>query len=413
MTQKRGGQFIIVFVFSIFLVLLFNSTSKADTSSIVDANNRFCFDMFSKLVQDKKTDNIFFSPFSISVALAMTYEGARGVTAKEIERVFYLPEDSKIRREGFLEMINEINKKDKKYQLHTANALWVEKDYKLLDDYLKTIAEYYQGKATNVGFIDNDEREQSRQLINKWVENQTNNKIIELIKPDMLDSSTRLVLTNAIYFKGNWQTQFNKSATKEEDFKVNSEKRVKVPMMSFGSESTKLKKFKYAETDDMQVLELPYEDNELFMLILLPKTTLSDVEKSLNYENLKQLKAHLRMRPVIAYMPKFKLEAEYRLGETLSKMGMPIAFSNAADFSGMDGTTSLKIGDVIHKAFVDVNEEGTEAAAATAVIMVGKGLGGFSEEPIIFRADHPFIFIIQHNKTGAILFMGRVYEPKR
>ncbi len=403
----------------LIFVFLICSLSEASAESIVDANNKFAFDLYIKLTEEKQQENIFFSPFSISTALAMTFEDARKETAKQIAKVFYFPEDNKIRREQFLEMINEINKKDKKYQLYTANALWVEKKYKLLDDYLKTIEKYYHGKATNVGFIDAEEREKSRKMINGWIEEKTNHKIKELIKREHLSKDTRLVLTNAIYFKGNWQMQFNKSATKDEEFKITLDKKVKVPMMSLGMREFEFPKFMYTEfmyteTEDLQALELPYEGGELSMLIFLPKKDIKEVEKKLNYNMLKQLKSRMGLRQVEVYLPKFKFEGDYTLNDTLKKMGMPIAFDdNLADFSGMSGKSDLYIGYALHKAFVDVNEEGTEAAAVTVEISAIPLSLAPPPLPVIFRADHPFIFLIQHNKTGAILFIGRVYEPKK
>lgn len=395
----------------LLFVLLIVGSSQVYANSIVDANNKFCFDLYARLRQGKNTDNIFFSSFSISTALGMTYEGARGNTALEMAKVFGFPAEDNVRRVQFSEMLNEINKKDKKYELRTANALWVEKTYKLLDDYLGTIEKYYQGRATNVGFIEADERDLSRMAINQWVESNTNNKIRELIKPQTLTQDTRLVLTNAVYFKGSWQIKFTKSATKEEDFFVGPGKKVKVPMMSLGMKGLKFPELRYAETADLQVLELPYEDGELSMLILLPKKSLDAVEEKLDYEMLESLRKASSPRPVKGYLPRFKFEKEYSLKSVLVAMGMPLAFSDLADFSGMDGTKKLTISEAIHKAFVEVNEEGTEAAAATGVIMVEKVSVQAPAEPVTFRADHPFIFMIRHNKTDAVLFMGRVLEP--
>lgn len=381
---------------------------------IADSNNQFTFELYSKLIQGKENRNEFFSPFSIVTAMGMTYEGARGQTKDEMQKVFHFPLDDKTRRVGFLNLINEINKKDKKYQLHTANALWVEKTYKLLDDYLKVIERYYQGKATNVGFIDPTEKEQAVFTINSWVEGNTNRKIKNIIKPQAVSQDTRLILTNAIYFKGKWQTQFSKDLTKDEDFKVSPNKKVKVPMMTTGMKGfNEYPEFNYTETDDLQAIELPYEEKELSMIILLPKVDLESIEKTLTYERISEIKRRLSMTPVDLYLPRFKFEREYTLKEVFAGMGMPTAFSNDADFSGMDGTKKLKIDKVIHKAFVEVNEEGTEAAAATAVIMLSKASAERIKKPVVFRADHPFIFIIQHNKTGAILFIGKVYEPKK
>jgi serpin B len=403
------------FILTIILgmVFVFNPfPSKAE--DIADANNRFTFELYSKLIQDEKKKNVFFSPFSIVSAMGMTYEGARGKTKEEMQRVFHFPVDDKARREGFLRLISEINKKDKKYELHTANALWVEKTFRLLEDYLKTVEEYYQGRATNVGFIDPSEREQSVLLINSWVEGNTKGKIKDMIKPMDVSQDTRLILTNAIYFKGKWKLQFDKNLTKDEDFNITAEKKVKVPMMRMGNIGfNKYPKFKYAETHDLQAIELPYEGEELSMLILLPKGNLKKIEEDLSYEKIEEIKRNLTLRPVELYLPRFKFETVYPLGPVFFGMGMPTAFSYSADFSGMDGSGKLKIDKVIHKAFIEVNEEGTEAAAATAVLMEIKSAIPDIEKPVVFRADHPFIFIIQHNKTGAILFIGRVYEPKK
>ncbi|WP_353683656.1 serpin family protein [Thermodesulfovibrio sp. 3907-1M] len=402
------------FITAIILMMVFISTPlPCKAEDIPDANNRFTFEIYQKLTHGKEDKNLFFSPFSIISAMVMTYEGARGQTKEEMEKVFHFPVDDKARREGFLKLINEINKKDKKYELHTANALWAEKSYKFLEDYLKTVERYYHGKATNVGFIDPSEREQAVSMINSWVLGHTNGKIKDIIKPQAVSQDTRLILTNAIYFKGKWKLQFDKKLTKDDDFKVTADKKIKVPMMRMAMKGfNDYPEFNYAETDELQALELPYEGEELSMLILLPKGNLENLEKTLSYEKIEGIKRSLSLRLVELYLPRFKFETEYSLNSVFAEMGMPTAFSNFADFSGMDGTKKLKIDKVIHKAFVEVNEEGTEAAAATAVVMVTKSALNEPKKPVVFRADHPFIFIIQHNKTGAILFIGRVYEPK-
>jgi len=369
---------------------------------VVDANNQFALDLYLKFKDNPEysENNIFFSPYSISTALVMTYEGARGKTAEEMRSVFYFPEDDDMRRYSFAKVYNLINKKDKKYKLHTANALWTQIDYPFLDEYLDLIEKYYAGKATNLDFV--DETEKSRKIINGWVEDKTRNKIKDLIPAGILDADTRLVLTNAIYFKGTWLLQFNKEDTRQEDFKVIPEKTVKVDMMSIAGEE-----FNYAETDKLQILKLPYEGEDLSMLIILPKENdLNSLEDSLSLEKLNELRNTLTKQKVDVFLPKFKFETKYFMEKTLIEMGMPSAFLNA-DFSGMDGTKDLFISNVIHQAFVEVNEEGTEAAAATGVVMKEVAIA----ENIIFRADHPFIFMIQERETGNILFMGRVFDP--
>ncbi len=377
-----------------------------DVSSVVNANNQFTFELYSKY---KSNDgNIFFSPYSISSAIAMTYEGARGKTADEIQSVFHFPKDDSLRRESFLKINNLINKKDKKYKLSTANALWAQRDYKFLEEYFKLIKDSYGGKATNLDFI--NQTEKSRLIINKWVEVKTNDKIKDLIPQGVLDSLTRLVLTNAVYFKGFWFKQFDKKDTRDEDFRVSPGNTIKTPMMHLSGEEAK---FNYGETEKLQILELPYEGNELSMLILLPKgDDLGAAEDSLTTEQLSAWRNILHEEQLEASLPKFKFETKYFMAEDLKKMGMPTAFSSEADFSGMTGKADLYISQVIHQAFVDVNEEGTEAAAATAVVMKLKGIP--MPKPIkIFKADHPFIFLIQEKETGNILFLGRVSNPTK
>ncbi len=381
-----------------------NNTKPTQAKNVVEANNQFAFDLYSKF--NNEEGNIFFSPYSISTALAMTYEGAKGKTAEEMQNVLHLPDDKEKIHSDFAGINKELNKANKSYNLSVANALWAQNDYKFLDEYFKTVERSYGGKVTNLDFV--KETEKSRQTINSWVENQTNNKIKNLIPQGVLNDMTRLVLTNAIYFKGTWANQFDKKNTREADFRVNPEKNVKVQMMSLTGEKAI---FNYTETEELQILELPYEGNELLMLVILPKgDNLTFIENSICVKNLSEWQNNLRENHVDVYLPKFKFEIKYSLSETLKEMGMPTAFSNdaaAPDFSGIDGTHELFISEVIHQAFVEVNEEGTEAAAATAVVM----RGGSIHENKIFYADHPFIFIIQDKKTGNILFLGRVTDP--
>lgn len=373
-----------------------------DLSSVVNTNNQFAFGLYSRY--KAKDGNIFFSPYSISSALVMAYEGAKGKTAEEIEAVFHFPQDDTLRRESFLRIYNQINKKDKKYQLRTANALWAQKDYPFLEDYFNLIGKYYGGKVTNLDFI--NETEKSRITINNWVEEQTNNRIKNLIPPGILNEMTRLVLTNAIYFKGKWVKQFEEKNTTEQDFRMSPANTVKVKMMSLTGERAR---FNYGETDKLQILELLYEGEELSMLVLLPKDDdLAALEESLNPQNISNWKSGLQKERVDVYLPKFKFETKYFMAEDLKEMGMPTAFSGVADFSGMTGKKDLFISEVIHQAFVEVNEEGTEAAAATAVVMVQSVL---MEKPKIFNANRPFIFVIQEKETGNILFIGRVNNP--
>jgi serpin B len=387
-------------------------TDAGSTKAVADANNRFAFDLYSRLAKDNEytSSNIFFSPFSLSSALAITYEGARGNTADEIRSVFYLPMNDTMRKEGFSGLNAGINSGDPGYTLRTANALWAEKTYPFLTEYINTAERSYGANITNLDFKSHPE--DSRITINTWVENKTEDRIKDLIPAGVIDPMTRLVITNAIYFKGDWVKQFDKNKTTDADFRTAPGKTVKVPMMERTDEDAI---YLYAENGDLQMLSMPYEHTtgkELSMVVLLPKAdNLTTTEASLSADTLSVLQQSATSRRVMVYFPKFTLKTKYSLPDMLGAMGMPTAFTGNADFSGMDGTKNLLISDVIHQAFVDVNEEGTEAAAATAVVMKLAAAPANPEPVPVFRADHPFIFLIQDDETGAILFIGRVVNP--
>ena len=379
---------------------------------IVQGNNTFALDLYAKL---QETDgNAFFSPYSISTALAMTYAGAREQTATQMVEVLHFPvktQTGDLGRQQFALVFGELVKKlntrgeDGAYELSVANALWGQKDYGFLTKFLELVEKHYGGRLNEVDFV--GATETARQTINAWVEKKTNDKIKNLIPKGVLDSMTRLVLTNAIYFKGNWARQFKEDKTKEAPFTLSGGKKVDVAMMN------QTAKFGYMETDTFQGLELPYVDNELSMIVLLPKKYdgLGELEQSLTLEHLSQWQSKLVKREVVVSIPKFKLTSQFSLASVLKAMGMTDAFSSSANFSGMNGKRDLFISAVIHKAYVDVNEEGTEAAAATAVTMRLTSMGPSSRPPV-FRADHPFLFLIRDNQSGSILFIGRVMNPK-
>ncbi len=376
-------------------------STKDGIQKVVNANNQFAFDLYSEFVNEE-SGNLFFSPYSISSAFAMTLEGAKGQTADEINTVFHFPEYDII-RPNYAAIYNDINREVSDYELRTGNALWVQEDYPFLKDYMETVEKYYGGKAANLDFF--KEAEKSRQTINSFIEEQTNHKIRDLIPPGTLDQETAMVLTNAIYFKGSWVWQFDKSKTTESRFKVTPTSTVKAPMMILDNDKTD---FSYADLGHLQILELPYRGDDISMLIILPNETLGDVEPLLNAESLEEWKSEMEMTKLDAiYMPRFEFETKYFMVDTLTSMGMQAPFNlPGADFSGMDGTENLFISDVIHQAYIKVDEEGTEAAAATALVMLSKGM-----PRNVFRADHPFVFIIQEKDTGNILFMGRVVNP--
>lgn len=368
--------------------------------NIVDALNQFCLDLYARLAAEK--ENIFFSPYSIWTALAMTYEGARAQTAKEMLETLHMPSDDEMRRASIKDLLEIINKPDVGYELNTANALWAQYDHPFLPEYISIITEYYMGRVTNLDFV--TDTEGSRKTINDWVAEKTLQKIKDLIPPGAITAITRLVLTNAIYFKATWQQQFEEAQTIQQPFCISRQDSVIVPMMSMMNA-----RFPYAETPDVQILELPYCSDSLVMLIMLPrKHELGTLESLLDTLHVSSWTKNLSPQKVNLFMPRFLLETKYTLNTILSDMGMASAFSDQqADFSGMDSKSNLFISKIIHQAFIEVNEEGTEAAAATGVMMETMEARPVPE----FRCDHPFIFMIKDSRTNLLLFMGRVYDP--
>jgi len=388
---------------------------KTDKQIVVAGNNEFAFELYAKL--RSKEGNLFFSPYSISTALALAYCGARGETETEMATALHLPTVSGKKaavkdtfgqmrfHSAFGKIIKDLNGRGEKggYELRIGNALWGQKDYGFIEEFLELIETNYGGKLNEVDFI--MAAEAARETINRWVEKKTNNKINNLIQKGVLDSMTRLVLTNAIYFKGNWARQFEKDKTKDAPFTLVDGKKLDAAMMNQTAE------FGYLETESFQGLELPYVDDELSMIIMLPKKIdgLDEFEKKLTVENLSKWLSKLYKREVVVSVPKFKMTSQFGLASVLKSMGMTDAFSSNANFSGINGKRDLFISAVIHKAYVDVNEEGTEAAAATAVTMKLTSIGP-TRIPV-FRADHPFLFLIRDNHSGSILFIGRVMNP--
>jgi serpin B len=334
----------------------------------------------------------------------MTYAGAEGQTEKEIATVleFKLPEDQV--HPAFASLMVTLNSPTKDaYELRVANRLWGQKGYGFLPQFLATTRKQYGAELAQVDYVNNSD--QARHEINLWVEEQTNDKIKDLIPSGALNELTRLVLTNAIYFKGKWEHQFDKKQTKDAPFTTATGEKVGAPLM-FQKE-----RFKYGESQDLQLLEMPYKGDDLSMLILLPKKVdgLPALEKELSVANLEKWSAGMRSRKVLAFVPRFQLTEQFELSSMLSALGMPSAFdSRKANFSGMNGQRNLFITAAIHKAFVDVNEEGTEAAAATAILIQATS----AQITPTFRADHPFVFLIRDNQTGSILFLGRVTNPE-
>ena len=369
-------------------------------------NIAFAFDLYSQL--QSQEGNLSLSPCSISTALAMAYGGARGQTAAQMAKTMHFGLAQGKLHPAFAALESGLNAVQQKGQvkLAVANSLWPQKGHEFLPGYLDLCKTNYGVAVTPLDFI--GATEPARQTINACVEDKTNHKIQELLKPGIVSPDTRLVLVNAIYFKGNWSSRFDKQLTRAGPFQVSAGKTVETPMMQI------TKQFPYAESPEAQVLELSYAGNDLSMLVLLPRdnNSLAAFERSLSPDKFYAWIRSLRSREVQVWLPKFKTTSEFSLNQTLAALGMTDAFSPQADFSGMDGTKNLFISAVVHKAFVEVNEEGTEAAAATGGVGTLKGIH-IPEEPVVFRADHPFVFLIRDNRTGSILFLGRIVDPTR
>ena len=374
---------------------------EPDKKEVARSNNDFAFSLYKQL--KSADENLFFSPYSISSALAMTYTGAKGVTRQELSEVFGYYSSNLAHARGYQslqEHLDSLNQDD--LELHMANALWCQKDYDFQQDYLDINRGYFSAAIRQVNF--KRRYQEVREQINQWVEKQTNQKIRDLIDRGVLDPMTRLVLVNAIYFNGKWEHPFPENKTREDAFHPVPEQEVKLPFMN---QSLRLP---YYEGGFYKAVAIPYSKDNLSMLILLPNRheDMSKLESKMKGSFYESLNDSMHKEEVDLSIPRFKLEAKYQLNEPLRQMGMKSAFDGEADFSGMTGDKDLYISEVVHQSFVEVNEEGTEAAAATGVVMRKTAI---VERPS-FTADHPFLFMIRDQQTHAILFMGKMQNPK-
>ena len=386
------------------LPILLAAALPAADSRIAPAMNAFTTASYKQLTG--RDANLILSPFNIATALSMALAGARGQTALEIQSVLRLHYDATYDADlGALlaDLTNAGNTPGN--ELHTANGLWVQKGFAILPAFESTLTNNYHAPLTPLDFMANPEA--ARSQINRWTEEHTKGKIGNLLPAGSLDAQTRLVLTSAIYFYGKWQDPFVTSRTQPAPFTLPTGATTQTDFMNQTSH------FGYTETPNAQILEMRYAGTGIAFDVLLPKTVtgLPDPEKSLAVENLTGWLGDLATRNVLVSLPKFRAESEFSLRKALSTMGLPTTFTDKADFSGIAPNLGLAISEVVHKAFVDVSEQGTEAAAATGITMHATAMR-MPEQPVVFRADHPFLFLIRDTRSGLVLFIGRLMNPR-
>ncbi len=383
------------------------NSSQSGVAQVVKGNNRFAINLYKELSKED-TDNILFSPYSVSSAMAIVYEGAGGKTAEEIKDVFGFPSYD-ILRPNFARVYNDFNNR-KNCTLRTGNALWINENFKINKNFESIASEYYGGKAATLDFSKPDH---AREIINKFIAEQTNYKINELIPEGVLSGEVELVITNAVYFNGTWENKFDSGETLNRSFWISENKSIKVPTMHKYNMPVSL-----SEASNVELVRLKYRGNFSFVILLPKNSSLEDVERKLSYEWVKNLEDEESEQNVDLFMPKFKFRRkEEYLEDELRKLGIKKAFSPfESNLSNMYDheyyrKKRLYISQVIHEAYIDVSESGTEAAAATAVIIKATA-SAVPPKIKVVKVDHPFIFFIQDDKTGEILFMGRVTNPK-
>jgi serpin B len=384
----------------IILSLIIAKTSSSQSkTNIVNNNNVFAFELFAKICKTDTT-NVFLSPISISSALSMTYDGAKGKTAKEMRKVLKFTKDQDVSHKEITELLNYY--RNVKQNLFTiVNAAVAQEKYHFLDSYFALLKDY-NAEIKSADFKDAINREETRKQINKWVMDNTNNKIDELLDKNSLDELTRLVLLNAIHFKADWAHEFPTEKTRQ--------------MMFYGTNRQYIayfmnirEKFNYFENDSLQMIEIPYKDSLASMFIILPIETknINDFCAEFNYTEFCSIEKQLKPGKVDLQMPKFKIEVKYKLKEFLMSMGMVSAFTSSANFNNMTGRSDLMIDDVIHQSFIEVDEKGTEAAAATAVVVRQKN----GEHVVYLNLNRPFVFLIKEHYKGSVLFLGKFNNP--
>ncbi|XP_002721003.2 serpin B9 [Oryctolagus cuniculus] len=374
--------------------------------ALSEASGTFAIRLLKGLCQDNPSNNVFYSPVSISSALAMVLLGAKGNTAAQVAQVLSLTTEKDV-HQGFQSLLTDLNRPGMQYLLRTANRLFGEKTCEFLSTFKEACVQFYHAELEQLCFA--RAAEKSRNHINTWVSKKTEGKINELLPANSINAQTKLVLVSAIYFKGRWDSKFYKRCTKEMPFKINEKEQRPVQMMYQESKF----KMSYVSEVQAQVLELPYEQEELSMIILLPDSgvDLSTVEKNLTFEKFTAWTKPecMKSTEVEVFLPRFKLQENYDMESVFQQLGMVDVFQQGkSDLSAMSAERDLCLSKFVHRSFVEVNEEGTEAAAATSAMVV---LECCVESGPVFRADHPFLFFIRHNRTKSLLFCGRFSSP--
>ena len=374
---------------------------------LIQGNNRFAIDLYREVCEGSEADNVFFSPFSISSALGMTYTGAKDQTAAEMAEVLHFSLPVNLINSAFRSVTEALTSatsngpdSGEPFTLAISSGLWVDNEFQLLDSFVEDMSRYYDAAVENVDF--SGDPEGARERINSWVAEKTNDRITGLLPGGSIVADTRTVLTNAVYFKASWNRPFDADLTSEGSFTLADHSITTVPMMR------QEEHFNYAQTEQWSAIEMHYSGGDASMLIILPSGDLQELESAFNLDMLDEIRGNLSSRNVIISMPVFEFTRSMSLSDILRSLGMELAFGMRADFSGFTGNRDLYISDVVHKAFVKVDEEGTEAAAATAVVM---NMLSMPETPVKMDINRPFMFLVQDNTTGSILFMGRVMNP--
>lgn len=382
-------------------------TDTQAVQELVGGNNEFALDLYTEVCDIHNSDNIFFSPYSISSALGMTYAGAEGQTAVEMAEVLHFTLPFEITNRAFHSLTESLSSGElvraesgDPFTLSISNGLWVQDGFNLRDEYVAEVTMYYSAAVRNLDFIADPDG--SREIINEWVAESTMDRIQNLIPSGVLNDDTRVVLTNAVYFKASWLKPFHEHFTSDAPFFLTNGSAINVPMMN------QTDYFRYVSTEGYSAVELDYAEGNASMLMLLPDGDIEEFEQDFDSGMMETIRRRLSSTRVSISMPKFEFSQSMQLSQILRTLGMESAFSGSADFSGFTGNPDLFISEILHKAFVKVDETGTEAAAATAVVM---GITAIPEEPVEMNINRPFLFFILDRESGCILFMGRIMDP--